>query len=108
MDKGNGAGSRASSVFRGRLEMSPKGPASSGPFKSVKALKVEVRTAVVVVPGTVAAGGAEGVAPGGDVPEGVPAELGVGRDAGWGVVQRVCREASATVVGNIVTFSASR
>lgn len=88
--------------------MFPKGSVSGGPFKSVEALKVEVRRAVVVVPGTVAAGGADGVAPGGDVPEGVPAELGVGRDAGWGVVQRVCREASATVVGNIVTFSASR
>lgn len=58
--------------------MSPKGPASSGPFKSVKALKVEVRTAVVVVPGTVAAGGAEGS------PQVASPQVASLRSWGWG------------------------
>ena len=89
--------------------MSRKGTVTGGPRKSVGALEMEVKTAVVV--GLVmAAGGAEVALSGCQVRDGITAVLVPGRDVerDFGVARTVCREDTAIVEGNAVTFSGNR
>lgn len=108
-DKGNVTEALASSALQVRLAMSRKGTVTGGPRKSVGALEMEVKTTVVV--GLVmAAGGAEVALSGCQVRDGITAVLVAGRDVerDFGVARTVCREDTAIVEGNAVTFSGNR
>lgn len=109
-DKGNVTDSPASSALQVRLAMSRKGTVVGGPRESVDALEREVETAVVVVLVIVAMAGAEVALRGCQVRGGITAVLVAGRDAerDFGVARMVCREDTAIVEGNAVTFSGSR
>lgn len=109
-DKGNVTDSPASSTLQVRLAMSRKGTVVGGPRESVDALEREVETAVVVVLVIVAMAGAEVALRGCQVRGGITAVLVAGRDAerDFGVARMVCREDTAIVEGNAVTFSGSR
>ena len=109
-DKGNVTEAPASSALQVRLAMSRKGTAASGRRESVDALEREVEAAVVVVLVIVARVGAEVALWGCQVRDGITAVLVAGRDAerDFGVARMVCREDTAIVEGNAITFSGSR
>lgn len=116
-------------MVKDRLEISLTGTVSGGPFQSVGASKVVFETAAVVLPAlgvttarvdvvdkrlvggrdvTTARGGAEVATSGSEVTEGFTGALAVGRKAGFGGVEVIGGEETATVVGTVVTFSGGR